>query len=63
MIYSASYFKNWRFVWGLSPRGDRTGQQQTSAISKTVLPNHTKWDIGLILMLSGNYNFLPSTVS
>jgi len=32
---------------GLSPRGDRTGEQQTS-ISKTVLPNHAKWVIGLI---------------
>jgi len=61
MIYSASYFKNWKFVWGSKPRGDRTGEQQTS-ISKTVLPNHAK-DIGLILMLSGDYNFLPSTVS
>jgi len=47
---------------GLSLRGDGTGEQQTS-ISKTVLPNHAKWDIGLILMLSGDYNFLPSTVS
>jgi len=45
----------------LSPSGDRTGEQQTS-ISKTVLPNHAKWDIGPILMLSGDYNFLPSTV-
>jgi len=47
---------------GLSPRGDRTGEQQTF-ISKTLLPNHAKWDIGLIFMLSGDYNFLPSTVS
>jgi len=30
----------------LSPRGDRTGEQQTS-ISKTVLPSHARWDIGL----------------
>ena len=29
-----------------APRGDRYGYQQTS-ISKTVLPNHAKWDIGL----------------
>jgi len=47
---------------GLSRRGDRAGEQQTS-ISKTVLPHHAKWDIGLILMLSGDYNFLPSTAS
>jgi len=51
---------------GISPHGDRTGEQQTS-ISKTVLPNHAKWDIGhnigLVLMFSGDYNFLPSTVS
>jgi len=32
--------------WGLSPRGDRTGWQQTS-VSKPVLPNHARWDIGL----------------
>jgi len=25
--YCVSYFKNWRFVWGLSPRDDRTGEQ------------------------------------
>jgi len=42
---------------GLRARGDRTGDQQTS-ISKTVLPNHAKWDTDLILMLSGDYNFL-----
>ena len=47
---------------GLSPRGDRTGEQHTS-ISKTVLPNHAKWDIGHILMLTGDYNCLSSTVS
>jgi len=29
---------------GLRPRGDRTGEQQTS-ITKSVLPNHAKWDI------------------
>jgi len=39
-----------------------TGEQQTS-VSKNVLPSHAKWDIGLILMVSGDYNFLPSTVS
>jgi len=44
------------------PRSDRSGKQQTS-ISKTVLPNHAKWDVGLMLMLSGDYNFLSSTVS
>jgi len=47
---------------GLRHSGGRTGEQQTS-ISKTVLPNHAKRDIGLILMLSGDYNFLLSTVS
>jgi len=47
---------------GLSSRGDRIGDQQTS-ISITVFPNNAKLDIGLILMLSGDYNFLPSTVS
>jgi len=32
---------------GINPRGDGTAYQQTS-ISKTVLPNHTRWDIGLL---------------
>jgi len=30
-----------------NPRGDGNGYQQTS-ISKTVLPNHASWDIGLL---------------
>jgi len=30
-----------------NPRGDGTGYHQTS-ISKTVLPNHVRWNIGLL---------------
>jgi len=49
------------FGW-LRPRDDRTGEKQTF-ISKTVLPNHANWDVGLILMLSGDYNFFSSSAS
>jgi len=42
--------KNQALFWGSKPtkasRGDGTGYQQAS-ISKTVLANHTRWDIRL----------------
>jgi len=51
LIYSVSHWGAWSFVWGpkptQDPRSNMTGYQQTS-ISKTVLPNQARWDIGLL---------------
>ena len=53
LIYSVSYFNFGglvAFLGGLrppNPRGDETGYQKMS-VSKTVLPNHAGWDIGLL---------------
>jgi len=53
MIYSISHFTlvDWSFVCGAkptkAPRGHRTGYQQPS-ISKNVLANHARWDIGFL---------------
>jgi len=51
IVFHISYWGAWSFVWGAKPtkdpRSDVTGYQQTS-ISKIVLPNHARWDIGLL---------------
>jgi len=50
-VIHISHWGDWSFVWGdkatISPRGNRTGYKQPS-ISKTVLPNHARWDISLV---------------
>jgi len=51
IVIHISHWGDWSFVWGdkatKSPRGNGTGYQQPS-ISKTVLPNHARWGIGLM---------------
>jgi len=51
-LFHISHWEAWVFVWGggLNPpksRGEWTGYHQTS-ISKTVLPKHVRWDIGIL---------------
>jgi len=66
ILFHISHWEAWIFVWGAlsppKPRGDWTGYHQTS-ISKTVLPKHVRWDIGILdaqqwllrLTFDGNY--------
>jgi len=43
-VFHISHWRCWSFVCGAKPG---TGYQQPS-ISKTVLPNHARWDMGLL---------------
>jgi len=60
-MYSTSYFNIWKVVWGAKPPCD--DWLATDVYFKTCIPESYQVGLGLILMLSGDYNFLRSTVS
>jgi len=50
-VFRISHLGAWSSVWEAkpikAPSSDGIGYQQTS-ISKTILPHHARWDVGLL---------------